>query len=252
MHNITRKTVFSVVITSILLLAGCSGDQPTQPTDYGFGMITGRVSLLNETDVSSTVHPGTGVLVSLRDSAMVVIDSVTTDSTGYWQLNNIQAGTYDVLLTKNGYAPTTTVGYLYSGRKDITTFRGSTIGQIPLFNVDSLSAVVQGDSVTISGSVSGTAPYRRYILIYLDADSVVSNQHYAHSYYSLGLQPFQSSFRISLSLPYLATFYFRDPSVQAWVAAYSFVPGSTIGPFGAMYYITSVGSGVIRTNFMMP
>jgi hypothetical protein len=255
MINMIARILQSVLVTAIiatLFLAGCKDDSVTPTTDYGFGTITGTVYLRNEPDASTTLHPGSGVLVALRDSTQTIVDSTVTDSSGNWRFQNIQAGTYDCLLNRSGYATTTILGYPYDGLKDETTFRQCMMGQMPAFEVDSLTAVTTSDSLIISGVISGSASYRRYVLLYLGTDSVVSNFHYIRDYYTTRVQPGQQHFRQAIGLSYLQIFYFMDPHEAAWVASYSFVPGGTIGPYGNLYYNTSVGTVRQRVGFIMP
>ncbi len=250
-----RKNIFfppNLIIIFILLVSGCKDDEVAPVTDYGFGTITGTAYLYNESDALYGPHAGAGVRISLIDTSGKVTDSTMTDSSGNWTLLNVSAGTYDCVLSKNGYGTTTILGYVYSGRKDIMTFQSVSLGQIPGFEAESLTVALTTDSLVVTGKVTGDAPYRRYVILYFASDSSVTNLHYIRDYYLSRIQPSQKTFRLAISLSYLRIFYFMDSHMPAWIAAYSYVPGSTIGPYGNLYYVTSVGTSLVKVGFTMP
>ena len=161
-----------VVLAVISMLSACSTAvdatnpyDPSSPVDQqAKGKVKGSVSLERTTDPK-------GALVSLEGTSLTAV----TDSTGVFQLTGAQAGTYSLMVTKDGYrqqklggvtvtmGETTDVGEIY-----VTVARGIVGGSVALTGLSDSG----GATVTLSeagGDTTGVPELKSVPLPTVDA-----------------------------------------------------------------------------------
>src|SRR5690242_15062578 len=101
---------YSLVV--VVFLNSCSSSSSPNSTSAP-GSLTGSVALGREIGGSSPINyaNSSGVTVSLDGTSI----STKTDSTGYWKLDNVAAGNYDVTITKAGFGLTRIYGVYIGG-----------------------------------------------------------------------------------------------------------------------------------------
>jgi hypothetical protein len=128
------------------LLVSCK--QTGNPSDVQSGSITGIASLW---DSAGPMTSSAGVMVTLDNSNY----TTKTDSTGFWEIDNVAPGNYNVTVSKPGFGLCHAFGVTVEGPGTATVAPTMTFGIEPttplvLTNV----AVTHGDSL-LTGEFSG-------------------------------------------------------------------------------------------------
>jgi hypothetical protein len=248
---IINRNLSSILICILLsfLLTTCkeTSTEPLQPK----GIISGDV--VQETEAQNIIHNGNGVTVALEGTSFVT----SPDSNGHWVIKGVPAGTYNVVLSKNGYGTLKCLGYKFKGTGN-SDFGLCTLGQIPSFNVSTITASIetqnQDDIVVLSGTLSSMAPYQRTLWVCFGKDSTVSNQNFtAHTSYYFTVLDSSSTFYRWEPVSVIKDCGFTSGDT-VYVAAYGAVIGSSIVHLDNSQddTPTSVSSVVTRTSFIMP
>ncbi|MEP7233681.1 MAG: carboxypeptidase-like regulatory domain-containing protein [Ignavibacteriota bacterium] len=178
-----KQTLLSFcVLVLIAVVSGCTSTNSSNPnsTTSLNGSITGTVSLGRELGSSpNTFSSSAGVTVSLDGTSL----SATTDSSGFWKLDNVPSGNYDVTITKSGFGLTRNYGVAISG-PGTTYIPRIYLGELPSQAPELISANVATINWTDTGKqkqrvelqVQWKTPYDRSysdICIFLDKNNTV-------------------------------------------------------------------------------
>ena len=133
------------------------------------GNIVGYVSLFDE--YSREIKNCSNVKVYLADTDI----STFTDSTGRWKLKDVSQGIYDICFYKDKFANITLQGFQFVG-KGTAYVNTTSIGELPTFTIDSISAVSNqnGVEVTINIPDSSVIPYIRFVRYFVGKDSSIT------------------------------------------------------------------------------
>ncbi len=234
------KSMLGIVI-SILMLSlvqfGCKGgDGPTGPQGPAgpvlTGNVIGRIVLTNEDGTSPSNK--SGVSVTVEGSSI----SATTDSTGKYTLVGLTTGVYNISYAKSGYGSTKQPLFQFVGGGAANA--GSIyLDQIPGFGISTATAVQAAPNVTLSGTISNSAPYYRYILILIGKVNPTNTDPSSYQFvYSAYVSSSTTTFSTTLYQSYLTSAgfvsgdtlhitvysygsnfnsYYYDPSTQQYV-----------------------------------
>lgn len=95
-----KRWIFLVVI--LLLLYGCTTTTTVEPL-VQTGTITGRIS---NREYAAIENKKAGFTVQLVDEKAQIARSFITDTSGRYQFDSIETGTYEIRATKDGYSTT--------------------------------------------------------------------------------------------------------------------------------------------------
>jgi len=99
-RGFAMRHFFTLSVIALAALLGACGDNSTTPTTTT-GEIYGHAFLVNEYGV--TLADNSGITAQLLEDGKV-IQNITTSNDGMYYFKNVQAGVYDVLVFKQGYA----------------------------------------------------------------------------------------------------------------------------------------------------
>lgn len=115
----------------------------------GAGSLTGVV-------VDATTQAPLGdVLVTARGPALVGEQSVTTDADGNFEMTLLPAGTYDLLIKRDGFQPFAPGGLVLKGHRVRIRLA---LMPVPVARAPSETAVEFSDAMTPPAMISGPAP----------------------------------------------------------------------------------------------
>jgi PKD repeat protein len=149
-----HKLLFYLLIFAAIILSISCSEDPTQPTPTTKGTLNGKI-----TDQSS----GADIL-----NAMIITqpatDTVSSDSVGNYSITNIEAGSYTVTASKNGFSSKSvntnvTAGETTTVNISLTTTTGSIKGKIFDQNsgngISGVTVVTQPATVTVTSDSDG-------------------------------------------------------------------------------------------------
>ncbi len=134
-------------IVAVLAFSSCRDQLNGPNSTASAGTLTGTVTLGSEWGFSpGALGSSAGVTIVLDNTSL----STTSDSTGYWKLENVPAGNYDVTISKFGFGLTCIYGVTVQGPG--TTFIPEVaLGVLPASAPDLASAGI--GNVTIDSTV---------------------------------------------------------------------------------------------------
>ena len=193
----------TIVISSILSSMGCMDSRVISPDELPGSQLRGSVRLLSE-DNSFAINKNL-VLVKLEGTGFETF----TDTAGRWTLNLIPKGTYTILYSKPGYSNVKRFSVRSDGAMPVIV-NPITLVQIPPFTVDSISLVIQSDSLEIFCRINQISDVQRRIILYIDSNAIDGSQRNRYVFTDIGLiiEPGNSigSIRIPLSRFYNSGF----------------------------------------------
>ena len=172
--NIKKYCSITIIsLTSLLsVILGCKGE--TGPTGPSGPLLTGNIEgyaiLYHEYDYA---YPNSsGITVSLEGTTM----STMTDSTGWWKLQDITTGTYNIIFEKIGFFSKKIYsvqfvggGTLYLNQKNYAPV----LFELPSFTISSIKYSSTNSSINIDGKISSASRFGRYIFILMDTSRLV-------------------------------------------------------------------------------
>src|SRR5271169_5585065 len=192
MRRIKMKKYFAIIPISLvisLVYIGCKGSNgdigPVGPAGPLLkGNLIGHAFLTDENN-NISVTDYRGILVTIDGTA----DSAMTDSTGEYEIDNVETGILNFTLSKNGYGTTKIVMFQFVGGGDAFLPRVF-LGQEPTFDVTKISTLDTGQFITVLGKITNTAPYQRWLMMFEGKTSAVSSNpaHY-QSTDEIGIAP---------------------------------------------------------------
>lgn len=111
-YYLTTMRYINLFLSFLLLsfiISSCGSDEPNDPGDKLFGVLTGQIELVDEFGRVMTDHSGAVITVEGTDH------SATTDAQGYWRLENLPAGTYVISMAKEGFITMKEFGVAFVG-----------------------------------------------------------------------------------------------------------------------------------------
>lgn len=139
-----KNQLYLIVLLSFILF-DCTPDHiPPLP-----GNIEGHVALFTENEV--LINDSSGVKVRLEGIGPA--QEVLTDSKGYWAFKDIPSGTYNIILSKDGYATYKLLS---------VTHAGGSVATVPYMNVLSIfklttSVITDATVETLPGYIGASA-----------------------------------------------------------------------------------------------
>jgi hypothetical protein len=131
----------------ILIFSGCQKTEIIQ--FYSKGTITGKVASIEE---SGFYHDSLSDVSVILDGSDPVI-ATSTDNAGKFELNDVPAGTYNIIFSKNGYGTTTIMGFKFVGGIE-PIYISFHLLQKSSTQIENLSLELVGtDSLLIKGTV---------------------------------------------------------------------------------------------------
>ena len=168
---------------------------------------------LNNENYNIAITDYRGILVTIDGTTL----SATTDSTGKWEIDNVETGIHDFEFYKNGYGRTKLVRYAFVGGGDALVNQ-VTLGQLPTFDVSTITTAISGATVTVSGQITNTVPnYIRYVYIFFGKTNQVSSN--PANYFVVTSWPVTNNTNTYTSGTYFNT---------AWFSNYGLVSGDTV------------------------
>ncbi len=167
--------IYFVIVSFFVLVSfvqfGCKGSNgdvgPAGPLLKG--NLIGHAYLSDE-NINADVTDFRGILVTIDGTA----NSAMTDSTGKYELDNVETGILNFTLSKNGYGTTKIVMFQFVGGGD-AFLPGVALGQAPTFDVTKISTLDTGLFITVFGKITNTAPYERNVLMFEGKTRAVSS-----------------------------------------------------------------------------
>ncbi len=131
-----KPILFSIL--ALAMLGSCKS--ATTIVENDVGIIQGNVHLYN---IEGDSIPSNGATISIEGTSF----QSTSNTNGIWQLNNIPAGIYNIIITKPGFDTSLTTQYQFSGAG--TQFlEGEVIQAVPFDSVTILSVTaIKNDSI---------------------------------------------------------------------------------------------------------
>ncbi|NQT64415.1 MAG: carboxypeptidase-like regulatory domain-containing protein [Candidatus Marinimicrobia bacterium] len=173
-----RLLFLSTILMISLSLSSCHNfEGPTGPKLKG--NLVGWTFLSGQR--SETMESHSGVKISIEGTQY----ETSTDLYGYWELSDINAGTYNLIMSKTGYNTYKEFGYGITGN-GTAYFNQKTLRQVPNGTIEDFTATfedsLEGESygaIMISGRYLRSSdeyyiPSRVYISIFLGLDSTLS------------------------------------------------------------------------------
>jgi len=170
------KFVFFV----FLVFAGCTGETgPTGPEgEEGLpgpklkGNLSGFIFLLNVN--GENLPPSKLASISIEGTNIIV----NCDSTGRWQVDSLETGTYNLIFKMNDFGTYVKKSFQFIGGGDV--FYGKvTLGKIPEFFVESMNVIYDFglQQVVLSGIISAPPPQNQnsFLMIFAGIDTLVSS-----------------------------------------------------------------------------
>lgn len=166
-----------MILSLTIIFLSCEGPQGEQgltgPQGTTGQNLTGSLSgFINLWDLNGyRLHPSSLASVSIDGKNV----AVNCDSTGRWQIDSLEIGTYDLNFKMNGFGTYIKKSFQFVGGSNI--FYGIvTLDQLPNFFVSLLSVNSGQDVITISGNISNAPPPNQnyFIIIFAGLDSTVS------------------------------------------------------------------------------
>jgi len=248
MMNHRLASILVCILLSFLLLT-CTEFSPEPQRRKG--IISGDV--VQKTETQKILYNGNGAEVALEGTSF----RTSPDSNGHWIMKEVPAGIYNVVISKAGYGTFSGLGYHFNGAGN-SDFGLCTLGQIPSFSVNKISASIETQIdiaiVVLSGTLSTFAAYQRTVWVCFGKDSSVSNQNFlAHAAQYFTVFDSSSTFYRWAPTGVIKDFGFTSGD-RVYVAAYGAVVGN-----GIMYLDksqddipTSLSAVVARTSFVIP
>ena len=261
-----KLSFFSFVLLIISvpsLFINCEGPSgPPGNTGPPGSVLTGTISgfvYLADPDTIYTDH--SGVIIQIENTAF----TTSTDSNGRWSIDELPAGTYNVLLSKNGfgYYKYTSVQFIGGGEYYIGT---RFLISIPNLTVGLDSTITSQFNVLILGTLYNQIPeadYHRVLIFFGVSDSVSSDPKY-YKYLQIETNPV-GSFSNSVKINSLKEIGFKSGdiiyvSAYASIEFYNYHLGNYIGfhylryidPITGRYVYTHLGEKSNNLSFQLP
>jgi hypothetical protein len=179
----------TIVISTILSSMGCMDSRVISPDELPGSQLRGSVRLLSE-DNSFAINKNL-VLVKL-------------EGTGFETFTD-----YTILYSKPGYSNVKRFSVRSDGAMPVIV-NPITLVQVPPFTVDSISLMIQSDSLEVFCRINQISDVQRRIILYIDSNAIDGSQRNRYVFTDIGLiiEPGNSigSIRIPLSRFYNSGF----------------------------------------------
>lgn len=175
-----------IIVTSIIFFTTSSCDKlglagPEGPEGPALtGSVIGFVTLRDEYGV--LLADNSGVYVSVEGSQPAL--TTLTTSSGRYQFDNLQVGTYDLVFSKTGFGTMKNLGFIFVGGDKPRIFN-TTMSQISTSMLNNLSLTSTSSTVfSASGTISPAVISSSYKLIrfFYSKSNTVSSTNYLTSY----------------------------------------------------------------------
>ena len=174
------KSILISIAIIVLVFNSCVKEGPEGPPGASgsalSGSLVGFVYLYDEY----------GVPISDKSGVTVTVDgyipslSATTNSSGKYQIDNMTAGTYDLIFSKTGYATYKSLSLSFVGGVKPRVFN-TTLVQQATTTVSSLTVTFYSSTqFTLACTLAPAIPagYLRYLRVYYGKNSTVSSTNY--------------------------------------------------------------------------
>jgi hypothetical protein len=176
----SNKHILSVLLLAFLIpscskIEGPEGPQGKPGTPLT-GSLAGYVSVYDE--FGSSVTDKSGIKVTVEGTTPEI--SVTTNTIGMYQIDNLPMGTYDLSYSKTGYCTSKNFGISHSGGIKPTIVYGY-ISQTPATKIESFSlSYADYNNIYYSINVSPSIPtgMNRYVRIFYGRTNLVTPEFY--------------------------------------------------------------------------
>lgn len=159
-----------ITVCSLLgLLTGCKKDT-IQMLE---GNIVGFVSLIDES--GREMMDRSGVKIQIENTAYKAV----TNQDGRFELKNVQAGTYNILIHKEGFGRCQQFSFQFVGGELPALLRSTTLYQQPGYDLESIDIVYQEECLHIGCKVTATNQFSVQTFISRTPDVSCSNYEWA-------------------------------------------------------------------------
>jgi len=163
------KHNFIIIIFSVIIFTSCK----TEKTELT-GSISGNVKIFAE---DGYYMPDATAKVSVLNTDF----SAETGTDGFYRINDIPLGTYNMSYSSNGFVDYTHRGVNINGGEKPYLLNDIVLGQKPISVINDLRTYTWGfGSRRIAGDISppGTENIRKKVVIYVDDKNTVSKDNY--------------------------------------------------------------------------
>ena len=177
-----RHTSFFILMLGLLWMQGCEVEGPAGiDGPWVTGTLQGTIDVTNE--FGRDMEDKSGFTVKVENTSL----SATTDQDGYWRIDSLHTGTYDISCSKQGFVTNRIVAYSFIGGGTTTLgsyysrmFPASTTG------IEDLTLQIQEqDMITIRARIYPVPNQEqpRMISLFLYHTTDVSHDHYLYTDY---------------------------------------------------------------------
>lgn len=172
-----------ILAAFVLLLGILSGCEESESAQFSLeGTIEGEVRTINELGIETSDQAN--VQVQLRGEADKVLLSTTTDEEGKYVLKHIPSGTYNMVITKDGYGEFQNQGIMVVGGDEPLFINGSLFEKSKTIITDLSASTVSSNQLILKGlvfhyfSVADLAFNRLGIMCFFHTDKNPSSDNY--------------------------------------------------------------------------
>jgi hypothetical protein len=168
---------FAIILVFLISLIGCKGD-PGPAGPLLTGSISGKTVLVD--DSGNWQSNSSGITVSLEGT----LYSAVSDSSGFWQLNNIPTGIYIISMYKAGFFKEGFPNFQFAGGGKFFWGENS-IGKIPPITVSNLTATVLDsiNTINFAGTISPADSLSLQVVILLSKEKPSDSSKFSYQIY---------------------------------------------------------------------
>jgi hypothetical protein len=175
-----------------------------------------------------------------------------TQETGDWRITDIPPGVYNLTFTREGYG---TPKYENVSLRSADISLGLVVlGQIPSYHITSLSVTPTDSIPYFQCTISGAKPYPRFVMFYVNGDSVFDRTKPMPWFYSwIGANDSICSGNVWV----VNRTVFPSSGTKLYMTGFAFVPLSTLfnpdpPPLSRPSALNSLGTDSYTTSFIIP